>query len=549
MARFLKYVSDIFAGKSSSVLVTVACIASKSLLIFFYTYTGRDKIYSLAAGYNLLHDKGWTNSLYFTDSINQEVLLPFCHWPPGYGLISTPFLSIFAENIYLATAMLEVMCFIAFILLCRGILATQGVSRTWLNVSTILLSFFSHDFIEVSLGTDLLALDFLLGFFYCTLLIWKGNSTSSLKWLGFAGGLCLFWAGFTRYMYVPVGIFVALVLLATAYLKKHRTAMPALLIMTITGIGGLVAAMISQNAACGSPFYTGIKEQGIFWENLSFWHPAVLASFTDLKFSSVQLSAVSDISYVGWLRIMNVINWVLYVWISVALVRYIIKNRGTPIASFPLFEIFGAFISITIIAGLALLSLTNGLKYTNTNNAWTFIVEGRYHAFAAVFFQLFLFKQMAAAGPIRRPLRLYPAIFHVCFFLFLLNSLHQVYYTAKVGWNYNSMKKSSLREKDYVFFESMIKESMKEYPGKDILVAADDMYYPLLASMLELKGIGDPVTLNDRVPEVTTSSVLYVIVHKNKANRYRNYLHNNNPELIKEVADTRFYRQILDPSQ
>lgn len=547
MKRFFKYMHAFFSRKSSSVLITIICIAAKSLLIFFYTYTGKDKIYNLSASYNLLHDKGWTNSFYYADNINQEVLLPFCHWPPGYGLIFTPFLAIFGENIYLATAILEVLCFTAFTLLCRGILATQNVSRVWINISTILLSFFSHDFIEASLGTDLLALAFLLGFFYCSLLIWNGAGSTKLKWLGFAAGLCLFFSGFTRYMYVPVGIFIALLLPGIAYWKKHRVALPALLITAITSIGGLVLAMIIQDAACGSPFYTGIKEQGIFWRNVSDWHPAVLASFTDLKFVPVQLAKVSGISYVGWLKIFNWVNWILYAWIAIALIRYLIEHWKSSAGSFPIFELLGAFLAAAIIGELALLSLTNGLKYTMSNDAWTFIVEGRYHAFPVVFFQLFLLKKIAGIERISRPRSLYQAIFISCFLLFVFNSLHQVYFTVKVGLNYSKMKEASVREQDYVFFERLLKATRRENPGKDILVASDDKYYTLLASMLQAKGIADPVTLNDRIPVTGKPSVLLVIFYGNKAHRYTGYLQNNDARLIKEVAGTRFYVQLLPP--
>ena len=53
-----------FPGKRTSFYIILFCIAAKSLLITFYSYTGKDKIYSLSASYNLLHGKGWTNSFF-----------------------------------------------------------------------------------------------------------------------------------------------------------------------------------------------------------------------------------------------------------------------------------------------------------------------------------------------------------------------------------------------------------------------------------------------------------------------------------------------------
>ena len=112
---------------------------------------------------------------FYLNDLDKEILEPFCYWPPGYGLLITPFQKLFGTNIFLGTTIFEICCFVFFILLCRAILKTQGLSRAWLNISTLLLSFSSHDFIENSLGTDLLAMDFLLGFFYAAIRIWNSS--------------------------------------------------------------------------------------------------------------------------------------------------------------------------------------------------------------------------------------------------------------------------------------------------------------------------------------------------------------------------------------
>ena len=165
MRNLFQYIFTILSNKRASFFIIPVCIAAKAVLIFFYSYVGKDKIYSLSASYNLLHGKGWTNSSYYLDDLNKEVLSPFCYWPPGYGLLMTPFQKIFGQNIFLATTIFELLCFAVFILLCRAILKTQQLPVGWLNVSTILVSFVSHEFIETSLGTDLPALMFCVGIF------------------------------------------------------------------------------------------------------------------------------------------------------------------------------------------------------------------------------------------------------------------------------------------------------------------------------------------------------------------------------------------------
>ncbi len=541
--------TETLSRRGFSFYITTVCIAAKSILIFYYTYTGKDKIYSLSASYNLLHGKGWTNSFYYAEDVTREVLIPFCHWPPGYGLLFTPFQMLFRENIFLATAALEILYFIAFILLCRGILATQQLSRGWINLSTILLSFYSHDFIEASLGTDLIALVFLLGFFYCCLLIWRGGSKTTLLWLGIIAGGCLFFAGFTRYMYVPVGLFLAILMPLVSYWKKNKIAMPPYLVAMATSVTGLVTAMFLQDAACGSPFYTGIKEQGVFWNNLSYWHPAAVAAFTDMNFVPVQLAGFTGISFFSWLKVFNIINWLIYLWIIFALVRYAARYWNSGWSKFPLFELLGSVISAAIIAELALLSLTNGLKYTVYEESWTFIIEGRYHAFATVFMQLFLLKKVAAIKTPQLTSRFYGFIFAACFFLLVLNSIHQVYFTAKVGLNYSTMKANATREQDYVYFESLLKSTRAQNPNKEILVAADDRYYVMLASMLNAKGILDIEILNNKTPAVDQETILFFIFYGGHEKQYQGYLQNNDVKLVREVAGTRFFMQMLRPSR
>jgi|GEM_PF-2705659 len=540
-----KFLSEAIASR----IVVFCCVAGKIPVIFFYNYTGRDKIYSLSASYNLLHGKGWTNSSYSLSNLDTEILQPFCHWPPGYGLLLTPFQAIFRENIYLSTALLESIFFILFVFLCRGILATQKLSRGWINISTIFLSFFSHDFIENSLGTDLPALVFLLAAFYFSIRLWQNASHMPVKRTGFIIGISLFFTGFIRYMYVPVGIFIALLMLMLCQWKKNQAARPGFVIAAFTTIAGLAAAMIFQDNACGSPFYTGIHEKGIFWNHLSYWHPATVAAVADLNFMPVQLSGFAGISFTGWLYIFNVINLFVYAWIVFIAIKFFSKYLPKRDSELPWFEALGLLITGSIIGELAILSLTNGLKYTISGESWTFIVEGRYHAFPVVFFQLFLLKKVSAVTTSAwiNIKKIYRFALIICMTVWIVNSLHQIYYTVKVTGNFREMKAGVSREKDYVYFEKLLKETRDNNPGTRILVASDDQYYTFLATMLNAKGIHSVESLNQPLPEVSETTLLITAIHNNNLGKLKTYFDNNKAELIHEVAGTRFYFQSIQP--
>ncbi len=541
MEKLYRYIYNLLSDKKAAFFVIPVCIVAKSILIFYYSYTGRDKIYSLSASYNLLHGKGWTNSFYYLDDLNKEVLSPFCYWPPGYGLLITPFQKIFKQDIFLSTTLFEICCFIIFLLLCRAILKTQQLSVGWLNASTILLSFFSHEFIETSLGTDLPALCFILGFFYCSIRVWDSSRYRKIIKHGLIAGLCLFFAGFTRYMYVPVCFFVSMVVLIVSYWKRNEKAQKGYwLSLGVCGLG-FMAAMLFQNMACGDPFYTGIDRKGIFPGNLGYWYPSAIAAFVNINLVSVQLGKHSSLSYWAWQQLFSWINLFLYLVILVIAGNNFYRFRKRTEA-LPVFSFVGFVLSAAIIGELAMLSLTHFEKPTS-GGVWTFIEEGRYQAFAVVFIQLFILKALSGAKNLFRV-----NVISFLFLLFFANFIHQVYFTTKVALNYRAMKAESVREQDYVFFESLLKQTIKENPEKDILVASSDRYYSLLASMLNKKGIADGYRLNSYSPVVNQPAILFAVLFEKEKEKYANYLARKDVKLVKEVAGTRIYMQILTPN-
>ncbi len=547
MKDFLKIVYNILSHKRASFYIIVVCILAKSVLISFYSYTGKDKIYSLSASYNLLRGKGWTNSFFYLDNPDREVKEPFCFWPPGYGLLITPFQFFSGTHIFLGTTLFEICCFIAFILLCRAILKTQGLSTAWLNASTVLLSFSSHDFIEASLGTDLLALDFLLGFFYAAIRIWNNSDRQSTGKFEIVAGLCLFLAGFTRFIYSPVALFTILFLLILSFVKKNKSAARAFAISSVICFAGLSLAMVFQQNLCGSPFYTGVDKKGFFLEHLSYWHPSVISAFVDLGLVPVQLGKYSAVSYSSWMQIFSWVNLLLYLLILIVAFNFFYKKLRSPKGYFPVFIATGFILSAAVVGGLALLSLTHDVKYTLSGSAWSFIMEGRYHAFPVVFVQLLALSSIAKRNDLFRPRAFSSIIISLLFVLLLANSLHQGYYTLKVALNYTAMKKAAVREQDYVYFEALLRQTIKDNPGKDILVASSDKYYPLLASMHKQKGIGNPYELDSQILTVKKPAVLFTVIFGPEKHRYTNYLKNSGARLVKEVAGTEIFMQTIDP--
>ncbi len=535
----------LFSGKYAGTFILALCIVCKSLLIFFYSYIGRDKMYHLSASYNLLHGKGWTNSFYYSDQLSKEVPESFCLWPPGYGLLVAPVEYLMGDNLHLSTDIIEIIFFIAFILLCRAILRTQGMSTFWLNISTLLLGFYSHDFIEVSLGTDLPGVCLMLGFFYCSIRLWRMDNRRSSLLLGAIAGFCLFMAGFTRYMYVPVALFAAIFMLAIAYWKNNRLSLKAYWMCLLVCGAGLAAATLYQTVACGSPFYIGTDKKSLFVSNLHYWHPAALGAFLNLNVYATLLERFTAVSFTTWQKVFGWVNLVVYGLILVSIVRFLPKIKKTDAKSFPIFETVGFVLSASLIGQLALLSLTNSPKYDLSGEPWTFIVEGRYHAFPVVFLQLFFLNSLSKAGRIL-PLKNIRTFFMAGLFLLLcINTLHQFYFTAKVMLNFREMKSSLKREQDYDFAESYIKQVLQENPDKDVLVVSSDSYYPLMGSVLGAKGIKDYTNLTTINSRVHKPTVLLAIIFPQQLDQYKTFTGRSDVKLVREINGTYIYRQDL----
>lgn len=545
MNRLYQRLNVLFSGKYAGPFILGLCIVSKVVLIFFYSYIGRDKMYHLSASYNLLHGKGWTNSFYYTSQLDKEMLEPFCLWPPGYGLMVAPLEYISGDDLHLSTTILEIIFFIAFILLCRAILITQGVSRQWLNISVLLLSFYPYEFIEKSLGTDLPGVCFVLGFFYCSIRLWQPGSRRTSLLLGAAAGLCLFMAGFTRYMYVPVSLFMAIFMLLAAYWKSNKVSLHGYWVCLFICVAGLAIATIYQAAACGNPFYVGTGKNALCPENLQYWYPAALAAFLNVNIYPTLLEWFTDVQYISWKKVFGWINLVVYGALLISAARCLPFLKKTKANDFPVFEVVGFVLSAATIGELAMLSLTHTPQYSMSGKSWTYIWEGRYQAFPIVFLQLLFWSKIAKAGGLLAVKNIRSYCMTGLFALLCLNSLHEVYFTAKVMLNYQDMKRNQQREWDYVFAESYLKQTIRENPDKEVLITSPNACFPLMASIYGAKGVKDYANLSSISSLVSKPTIVLALIYPEQLDQYKAFTGRKDVKLIKVVNGTYIYRQDL----
>lgn len=519
--------------RTASLLVMTLCILVKSLLIAFYSFVGRDKILHLAATHNLLQGKGWTNSIYYVENINAETLQPFCYWPPGYGVLLTPFHLVFGNNIYWSTTSLEIIAFVFFLVLCRGIMRQLEFSMGRINAFTLIIGLFPYDFIENSLGTDLPALCLLLAFLYFILRAWREHHK---LFLAILAGVFLAAAGFMRYPYVPVGFLIAILIPASSYWLRRSAPRKNLWIFCISTVVGLVVVLLIQNAICGNSFYVKDSGQGFFPENLSYWHPAALAAFTNLPVLAGNLQKLTGIAYMDWFQIFNLLNLVVYAVLTIAAVVWFNRRQQD---RYYFFRFTGISLSILIIGELLLLSLFRGRIVYPNGNSWTFIAEGRYHAFVIVFIQLLFFASLVIAT--------YRRLKYFLMILLLVTIIHQFYFAAKLGLNFTPMKSNVEREQDYVYFERLMTDVSRKEPGMEILVASSDEFYRGLAAIHNRKGIANPLMLAQHIPEMNKPAILFTIVLQSEQSSFEPYLARESVKLVKDFGSSAIYMEELQP--
>ena len=531
-------ISRFLSTQTATWLVLLVGLSAKTLLIFYYSFVGRDKIYHLSAVNNLLEGKGWNNTFYAVQDLNSEILQPFCHWPPGYGLLMTPLYAIHSD-VYFVTIAVEVIFFILLIWVCRRILKTLDVAMPGINIFTLLMCFFPFDFIEESLGTDLPAMVFLLASLYFLIKIFRpGSQGLQLVKSGLLCGFCLFLSGLIRYNYVVVAITLPIILILACYLTRQRQYLRAMFSVAVVSITGSIAMMVFLNTTCGEPLVMVEATRGFYPGNLVNSYPSMIASVINTRLIATTSHRFEFTDYSSMLQILSYCNLAIYAFCIFLLLRWFFTYRNVVLTPYRVFVFAGSVASIAIIATLAYLSLTNELKRSVNGNVWTYIVEGRYYAFVVVFVQLLIFSSfhLTTSKIVKRLLTL-------CIVLIGLSALHQVYFTGKTAITYREMKSNVAREMDYDWFIKEIRGFSNGNAG--VITASTDAFYPLYTSMEGHKGMIDPFILNKKLPQVKVPTVLFIIVHDNELASFDAFLKHKGVTLYNKIGETNIYTLIL----
>ena len=91
---------------------------------------------------------------------------------------------------------------------------------------------------------------------------------------------------------------------------------------------------------------------------------------------------------------------------------------------------------------------------------------------------------------------------------------HNIYFHAKVAFDFKKYKSEVYREQDYAYFFKLIKDLEKNYPGYELWAAAQgDDFYPYVATYYGHRGIMDAASFTNQKIKVKRNTILSLMLY------------------------------------
>jgi hypothetical protein len=351
----------------------------------------------------------------------------------------------------------------------------------------------------------------------------------------------LFLPGVFRYSYPPLSIAVAFSVLIIGYITKDR-----LIKKQGAWLFGLVLLMntcfsLTMKLITGYAGYAMPTARGIFPEYIIHWYPIVPGSFVNIPFltsQAINFTGLSLDTIMKWLEVINVITIV----ILVAIFFYLLFNKKflATLTPFKWFLLTGFFASAATFASLGYLSLTYDLQRSLTHT-WTYVYDHRYYVHTVLFIQMIFLGWIFLYGT---TIKGWLAKFVVALFAMglFIEITHNIYFHAKVAFNFKKYKSQVYREQDYVYFFNLVGDLEKKYPEHQIWATAPgDDYYSYVATFKGHTGIMDPVALKIRKPVLRKKTILAIMLYDHEIASYDNFLSQSNILFTHKIANSNYY--------
>lgn len=466
---------DIKRFLSLPVVTVGIIILAISVRIFFQIYflsIANDKSYQILAAQNFLAGNGFTLHEVLLNDLSQSAYIPLIKWPPGYSLLLAPFLTLCKNNVVLASLLLDALTCILFIMFARKLLLSFSLPVWLVNIYTLISGFFLYSFCLAS-STDFLTLTIFIIAIYYSLKLLAAETLKPILLLFIS--VLLFFTGFLRYLYLPVAFVIPFCLVVNGLFSKNRVLLKkGISVFLLTGIL-ITTYLVIQSTFAGGAVYTREAEKGFFIDFTYQLQPFIFTSLFNLEYFISKLIVVTGLPQQAVVVLLIAIHHTILFFLLLLFIKWMLKKRFLAVSSINLYIFISTIASLTIIAVLLFLSITNAPHKTGVTTEWTYVHESRYYAFPIFFLQQLLFIIIYQYRNFKK--RWFRQLLFFCFFLLLLDTAHNIYFaTSRL---FSSSKKLSQNSKgntvaDYI--DKTVKKVLSENPNKKLVVIAAPAY-------------------------------------------------------------------------
>lgn len=467
----LRKIIRFLSSPAVSIAVILIAVAGRIFLQIHFLNTDNDKSYQLQAAKNFFEGNGFTLLEAFNSNISQSSFVPLTKWPPGYSFFVSPFLAV-TNNLITASLLLDGLTSLLFIVFSRRILTRLQVPLWLLNIYTLTTGIFLYSFCTAS-SSDFLALIFIIISLDLSLSIVPHKQLQPGKIVLLS--LLIFFAAFTRYMYIPFVVCLPSYFIITGFFTKKNNLIRKgffsfCILAALTG-----SLLLYQFYISGSATYIRYTGKGFFPETLLETQPFLFSSFFNVSFATEQISRVTVLSYENISHILQTFHCLVIILGLSLLIKYIRKFLINPLPVFNNYMLIGLMFSSIVIVLLVYLSITNAPFETGEKHKWTYLHETRYFAFPIYFFQQLLFVAIYRYKQLSQ--KLIRILITIMIILFSFDFLHNVYYTTKA---LSTIRQSVYKYPDsqglVKFINNLVTEIRKKNSGKKIIFYSNPVF-------------------------------------------------------------------------
>jgi len=530
----------ILSFRSTSVIILALAVTIRAIqLIFFYNMRD-DNSYLVLATQNLINHNGYSITRVQPSDLSGVFFESLNNWPPGYSFLLVPLYILFDKNYIAAAITLDIVAAIILIFYCRKILYLFQLPTYIVNIFTLLTSFFIYYFYLIA-SSDAIAISiFLISIFYTLKLL-----TEKYNWVKYSIiiGFTLFLVGLIKYLFVPV-IFVLPAIIFYSGIKNHyRNLETASILISTWLIISLGAFLLYQKLAFNSIGYISQPGRGIYFEHLLDFYPFLPASL--IKPDTVALLLTLDNKLIN--SIYNLFHLALFVLLLIFLFKVIWRKRGRP-SLFEQYYIIVAFITLTITALLAFLSIRVEKEEILPGWFWTYIEEPRYYGIIYVLLHLLLFLVL---------IRFKRANIYVKTFLITSFILLSVESSRGAKFTWNRIQNFGIEEYSWQYelrfqkyADSILKAEMKKTAISKAVVTSSHLYYANRVSIYNELPILKDATLINNSSNLQTSQpvILLAIIREDHKENFANFLEKHKEDFSGQFDAYSFFTILIHPN-